>query len=100
MMRDAMDDDVEQPVRNRVTAVITLLRNTLRSLGFSEFTPDDGEQFDPRCMICDGYAEGTAGEVITCVRPGYRAEDKVVRPAGVVMARAEDEETCKEDSDE
>ena len=73
-------------VRTQLRGVNSALRSILEHLGFEPFRPGIGDPFDPTYMECAGYAEGLAGVVLAAVRPGYRAKDVVVRPAGVHLA--------------
>nr|MDQ3806190.1 nucleotide exchange factor GrpE [Acidobacteriota bacterium] len=72
--------------RAQLDALIQTLGATLRGLGFLEFNAAQGEAFDPASMECLGFAEGQPGVVLSAARPGYRAGDAIVRPAGVVIA--------------
>ena len=61
----------------------------LARLGFPRFD-DVGEPFDPLRHEAVGAVEGGGppGTVVATVRPGYGAEREILRPAGVMVARA------------
>jgi molecular chaperone GrpE len=69
-------------VRDRALAV-------LAHLGFPRFDAT-GEPFDPARHEAVGVIDSDAspGTVVAAVRPGYGSGDAVLRPAGVVVARA------------
>lgn len=76
----------DQAAFGQVSAAIATLENLLQSLGYSRFTPDIGDSFDPGRMQCMGYVDGNAGVVLQVLRKGYLAGDILVRPAGVLIA--------------
>ena len=61
----------------------------LAHLGFPRFDAT-GEPFDPARHEAVGVIDSDAspGTVVAAVRPGYGSGDSVLRPAGVVVARA------------
>jgi molecular chaperone GrpE (heat shock protein) len=65
---------------------LSSLRRVLRTLGFEEFEVAEGEPFDPARMESLEYAEGEQGVVLSVIRPGYLANEVVVRPCGVRIA--------------
>ena len=85
-MRDGLEDERDQRVQTQLRAIIGTLTNVLQALGFSQFEVEVGEPFDPARMESLGYAAGERGIVLGAVRAGYRADDAVVRPAGVLIA--------------
>jgi molecular chaperone GrpE (heat shock protein) len=72
--------------RQQLDAVIQAIGVALRGLGFAEFEAAKGEPFDPSRMECLGYAKGEPGVVLDTLRPGYLAQETVIRPAGVLIA--------------
>ena len=82
-MRDGLEDERDQRVQTQLRAIIGTLTNVLQALGFSQFEVEVGEPLDPARMESLGYAAGERGIVLGAVRAGYRADDAVVRPAGV-----------------
>jgi molecular chaperone GrpE (heat shock protein) len=85
-MRDGLDTEQDARMLTQVRAVLGTLTNVLQGLGFAQFDAEVGEPFDPARMEAVGYAPGARGIVLGMVRPGYRAEDAVVRAAGVLIA--------------
>jgi molecular chaperone GrpE len=70
-----------QAVRDQAIAI-------LARLGFPRFE-DVGDLFDPQRHEAISVADSDApsGTVVTTVRPGYGADDTILRPAAVVVAR-------------
>jgi molecular chaperone GrpE len=85
-MRDGLEGERDRRMHTQLRAVIGTLTNVLQELGFSQFDAKVGEPFDPARMESLGYADGERGVVLATVRPGYRADDAVVRAAGVLIA--------------
>jgi molecular chaperone GrpE (heat shock protein) len=85
-MRDGLDGERDGRMLTQIRAVHGTLTNVLQALGFSRFEAEVGEPFDPARMEPLGYAEGARGVVLAAVRPGYLAENAVVRAAGVLIA--------------
>jgi molecular chaperone GrpE len=84
-VHDSLDESADG-VRGEVSAALSSLKNVLRGLGYAEFAVEVGAPFDPARMECVEYAEGEPGVVLELVRPGYRADDVIVRPCGVRIA--------------
>lgn len=85
-MRDGLEGERDGRMQTQIRAVLGTLTNVLQALGFSQFEARVGEPFDPARMESLGYADGARGIVLGMVRPGYLAEDAVVRAAGVLIA--------------
>lgn len=85
-LRTLLAENTESPTYRQVVALIDSLTMALRGLGFVEFQVTVGDQFDPTCMECVGYAEGQVGIVLGVNRTGYRTQAGVVRPVGVLIA--------------
>jgi molecular chaperone GrpE (heat shock protein) len=81
-----LDPTTDAGVLGQVAAVLGSLGGMLQTLGIREFEPVVGERFDPARMECIGYTEGERGFVLGVCSPGYLAGDRVVRPAGVLIA--------------
>jgi molecular chaperone GrpE len=86
---EGLDTDEDAKIKAQLRAVISALSNLLQGLGYEHFDVALGEPFDPTRMECLGFADGEPGTVLEVVRPGYRAGDSVVRPAGVAIAEPE-----------
>jgi molecular chaperone GrpE len=71
-----------------VRAVYDHALTVLEQLGFPRFE-DIGEPFDPTRHEAVGAVESAApaGTVAVAARPGYGTEDRVLRPASVVVSR-------------
>ncbi|MDE2765692.1 MAG: nucleotide exchange factor GrpE [Chloroflexota bacterium] len=77
-----------------VGLVLQNLEAAIRSAGVTPYEPAPGDAFDPRDQEAIAYQpsrEQPDGAVLLCARPGYRTEDRVLRPAQVVVARAPEE---------
>jgi molecular chaperone GrpE len=61
----------------------------LTRLGFPPFEDDVGAPFDPTRHQAVGAADSDAppGTVVAIVRPGYGRDDRILRPASVIVAR-------------
>lgn len=85
-MHAKLHQSKDSRTREQLNAVIQAIGVALRGLGFVEFQAARGEPFDPARMECLGYAKGERGVVLEVVRPGYMAQETVIRPAGVLIA--------------
>lgn len=86
VMRAHLNKSKQAPVHQQLDALIQALSTTLRSLGFVEFEAIKNEPFDPARMECLGFASGRPGIVLNAIRPGYRVQEVVARPAGVMLS--------------
>src|SRR5437016_8176476 len=79
------------PILEGVRAVYDHAISLLARLGFDRFE-DVGQPFDPARHEAVGAIEADAppGRLVAAVRPGYEDVDQVIRPARVVVARAQD----------
>jgi molecular chaperone GrpE len=72
-----------------VRAVLTQAIGVLADLGYPRRDDDDGRAFAPAVHEAVSTVSGeglTPGTVAQVVRPGYGPDDKVLRPAAVVVA--------------
>lgn len=72
-----------------VAAIDRKLRTLLESEGVTPIDADPGTTFDPRDhdAIANVPGSGRAeGEIVECIRRGYRLRDRVLRPALVAVA--------------
>jgi molecular chaperone GrpE (heat shock protein) len=83
---DGFHSEEDTKFTAQLRAVISALSTLLQGLGYEHFDAAVGEPFDPTRMECLGFADGEPAIVLDAVRPGYRAGDSVVRPAGVWIA--------------
>ncbi len=51
----------------------------------------DGEEFDPLCMEAISMAPGAEGRVVSVLQPGYSKDDKLFRPARVVVGNGDED---------
>lgn len=69
-------------------ATLKQLRKVLADFGVEEIDPR-GERFDPEyheAMTMQPSAEAEPGSVLTVVQKGYRINDRLLRPARVIVA--------------
>lgn len=70
-----------------IRAVRLLAIEVLTGLGFPRFD-DVGKRFDPQRDEALSVADGDPpGMVLFTLRPGYGADDDLLRPSGVVVSR-------------
>lgn len=87
--RSALDGEKDQVFYAQVTAVMDLLENILRGIGYIPYAVEPGESFDPAFMECLGYSHGETGKVIRMERSGYKSGNRVVKPCGVIIGKEE-----------
>lgn len=88
-MRKALDDTPEnEMLRTQLNTVISSLNNIIQTLGYIEFQVNVGSPFDPFQTECLSYGVGEPNTVLEVVRSGYRTENMIIRPCGVVIAQA------------
>jgi molecular chaperone GrpE len=83
----------DNPWVEGVAAIDRKLRALLESEGVSQIDASPGRPFDPREHEAIATVPGTGrpeGEIVEEVRRGYRLRDRVVRPALVAVAAAEE----------
>lgn len=86
-MQAAMDHD-KQVLSEGVELVFRQLREVLDRRGLCEIEAH-GEEFDParhEAVLCQPSAEHEEGKVVDVLEKGYRVNDKVVRPARVIVS--------------
>ena len=67
----------------------------LQNAGVKEI-PADGQTFDPQVHEAISEAPGEVGRVISVVQKGYALGDRVIRPAMVIVGKAEAEVEAEE----
>ena len=98
---EAVPEDLlneHEPIKNLVNGIEATEREMLRAFeknGIQKVTPDlaNGETFDPNKHEVMFEAPGTgqpAGTIIQVVEPGYMLHDRLIRPARVGVAKAEE----------
>lgn len=75
------------------------LRSALEAYGVSEIKAE-GEPFDPRFHEAVRYGKGKEGMVVEVIRKGYKLNDRVIRPAMVVVGGVEGVEEAEEKKEE
>jgi molecular chaperone GrpE len=74
-------------------------RGTLEKLGVTPIT-SLGEEFDCRTMEAMSCARGKKDIVVQELEKGYKLQDKVIRPAKVIVGTGEEENQEKADKEE
>lgn len=93
-MQAAVEHD-EQILSSGVELVYNQLRDVLTKRGLCEIEAH-GESFDPNrheAVMCQPSKEHDEGTVMQVLEKGYQLEDKVVRPAKVIVSTAPEEDT-------
>jgi len=91
-LQRALDAAKQQGEQSALVQGVALVQNQLlESLGRLGVTPINalGQPFDPNvheAVRQEPRSDGTAGQVIEVLEPGYRLHDRVLRPAKVVVA--------------
>ncbi len=83
----------DDPWADGIAAIDRKLRQLLDSEGVTQVEASPGTAFDPREHEAIVSVPGTGrpeGEIVDEVRRGYRLRDRVIRPALVAVATAED----------
>lgn len=91
-MKAAMEHD-EQVIGGGVELVYKQLRDVLDKRGLCEIDAH-GQPFDPahhEAVLCRPSEEHEEGTVVDVLEKGYRLEDRVVRPAKVVVSERKKE---------
>jgi molecular chaperone GrpE len=98
----SVSDDLERALKNQpeqeatanwvngIELIHQKLTNQLKNLGVERMTIEPGEEFDPNvheAVTQEDHEEYSDGQIIDVVQPGYRIEDRVIRPAMVRVAR-------------
>ena len=77
-----------------VQMILRKLQVLLDAEGVTAFSPEPGAAFDPsehEAVYFERSDEHEAGAVVSTVHPGYRNTNRVLRPAQVVLAQAQEE---------
>ena len=99
-VKDSMDMGMEaaasatdmDAVREGMALTLKLLDDTLTRLDITPVDPA-GEKFDPefhQAMTMEASSEAPAGTVLRVMQRGYLLNDRLLRPAMVVVAKAAD----------
>jgi len=87
----AMQGNVEPSIRDGLSLVADRLLGILKSQGLEAIRPE-GDPFDPAVheAVAQRPAKANEGTVLDVVEPGYRFRGRLLRPAKVVVAAADD----------
>lgn len=87
---EALPEEAPESWSNGVRMIIQNFHAVLQSEGIAAYQPEPGDDFDPvehEAVFYQPTAEQPAGTVLVVTRRGYRNQDRVLRPAQVVIAR-------------
>jgi molecular chaperone GrpE len=71
-----------------ILATIEAMREGLKEMGFKQYMPEKGEEFDNDMHEAIATVqEGEKGRIYETIQPGYTLNDSVVRPARVVVSK-------------
>ena len=73
-----------------VRQIARKFQGALEASGVTELAAE-GQEFDPNVHEAIAQDEGEAGKVVRVVQKGYQMGDRVIRPAMVIVGRADDE---------
>lgn len=80
-------------LREGLGMTLKLLATVLERFGVSEINPVQGACFDPElheAMTLQPSTEAVPGSVLLAVQKGYLLDDRLLRPARVIVAKAPD----------
>jgi molecular chaperone GrpE len=80
-------------LREGFDMTLKMLNSVLERFGVSEINPSGGDAFDPElheAMTMQPSTEAPAGSVLLTVQKGYRLNDRLLRPARVLVAKSPD----------
>ncbi len=87
----AIPEDAPESWADGVKMVAVNLQSIMQAEGVTAYEPEPGDTFDPaehEAVYFQPTDEQPAGAVLSVVRPGYRAADRVLRPPQVVVAQS------------
>jgi len=82
-----LSPETDMLLLNQTTGILDNLQNLLKSLGYESFAVDEGESFRSDKMECLGFDKGEENKVVRIERLGYKTENTVMRPCGVIIGR-------------
>jgi molecular chaperone GrpE len=89
-----LDKDESSPYRDGLLSVMRNIDNILKDFGAEQIPAEKGLQMDPHLheAVTTLSVPGVEhGSIIEVAEPGYVIGERVVRPAKVIVAKAEDE---------
>ena len=87
---EALPEDAPTSWAEGVSLILQNMRTLVEAEGASVFEPAPGETFDPaqhEAVYYEPTGAQLPGAVVSTVRVGYRAEDRILRAAQVIVAR-------------
>lgn len=86
--KDIQMDEKGKSWLDGILATIEGMREGLEEMGFKQYIPDKGSEFDKdRHEAIATVQEGNKGKIYEVIQPGYTLNDSVVRPARVVVSK-------------
>ena len=88
---DALPEDAPESWGGGVKLVLQNMGALVSAEGVTKFEPAPGDAFDPaehEAVYHQPTDDQPAGCVLSTFRSGYRSQDRVLRPAQVIVARA------------
>ena len=71
-----------------IVATLEKINKTFESIGLQQYMPKKGDSFDNTIHEAIGVVDGDKkGKIVEIVQPGYILEDKVIRPAQVLVSK-------------
>lgn len=83
-----LSPDRDTILLNQTTGILENLQNLLKSLGYESFAVGEGESFRSDKMECLGFDNGEDNKVVRIDRLGYKSENIIMRPCGVIIGRS------------
>ena len=86
---EALPSDAPDSWGDGVKIVLQNMQSLVQSEGVTAFEPAPGDTFDPaqhEAVHFQPSGDQAPGSVLSTFRPGYRTQDRVLRPAQVVVA--------------
>ncbi len=86
--KDIQMDEKGKSWLEGILATIEGMREGLEEMGFNQYIPEKGDNFDKDIHEAIATVEqGDKGKIYETIQPGYTLNDSVVRPARVVVSK-------------
>ena len=98
---DHLPADAPASWSDGVRMILRKLQGIIDGEGVTAFSPEPGASFDPlqhEAVYFEPSDQHPAGAVISTMRPGYRNMDRVLRPAQVILAQAQESAAPEENA--
>jgi len=98
-VKDSLDASItaasqsDEGLRDGLDMTLKMLNNVLERFGVSEVNPAKGGAFDPNlheAMTMQPSTEVPPGTILLTVQKGYQLNDRLLRPARVIVAKSLD----------